>query len=114
MSQEKRAQDILEDNMSKNTLEHLKKLNNLIPWIVEAMVEFHYAESKLENEKLNENRNWFEKLPLHWRYLSYLFCGILLGSFITSIYVVSIIIAIIVLGAALYAGNELLKMYSEK
>lgn len=34
---------------------------------------------KKYNLMSNNRRNWFEKMPLHWRYVYYMFGGIIIG-----------------------------------
>ena len=51
----KAAIEILEDEMSEYTLEHIKEIDYLEEWIVDAMIKFHESEVKKLN-KLDVNR----------------------------------------------------------
>ena len=51
----KAAIEILEDEMSEYTLEHIRKIDYLEEWIVDAMIKFHESEVKKLN-KLDVNR----------------------------------------------------------
>ena len=41
----------------------------------------HTFEQHQENLNISDvtKRNWFQKMPLHWRYLYYMFGGIVIG-----------------------------------
>lgn len=47
-----RAINILEDEMSENTLRHIREIDYLEDWIVDAMIRFH--ESELKNFHLSD------------------------------------------------------------
>jgi hypothetical protein len=45
-----RALNILEDEMSENTLRHIREIDYLEDWIVDAMINFHESEVKKFNK----------------------------------------------------------------
>lgn len=47
--QRKRAYEVLNDEMSENTSAHIKKIEWLEEWIVNAMIRFHLEEQKNNN-----------------------------------------------------------------
>ena len=49
-----RALNILEDEMSENTLRHIREIDYLEGWIVDAMIKFHETESDVMNSILND------------------------------------------------------------
>jgi len=56
------AMKILEDHMSENTLKHIKSIDYLDQWIVDAMIEFHYKQ--IEKMVINTKKCICEaKLP---------------------------------------------------
>jgi len=53
-----RAKEILRNEMSENTLEHIHKIEHLENWLIDAMINFHESEvKKLTKGDIIKNRS---------------------------------------------------------
>ncbi len=55
-----------------------EKLNEIIDYINEREEEVDTGKEQLTIPVVTK-RNWFERLPLHWRYLYYMVGGVIIG-----------------------------------
>jgi len=72
---EKVLNRILKDKFENNKQEYVFFSANDRYSIIEAMEEYAKQVKIADDSK----RNWFEKMPLHWRYIYYMAGGILIG-----------------------------------
>ncbi len=66
-----------------------KKLKAIVAYIMpeeteEYIVNFYtdVLHNHYKNEYFGERLNWFQRMPLHWRYIYYMVGGVIIGSMV--------------------------------